>query len=368
MPRLTRRGRAVVAVCVLATIMAWAFGARSLNAVVLPGVIALVAAYLQVRQLETPGVDRRLPPDDFVGATHAVELEFRDPDYVGDPVPDPFLADVSDAVSVGLDGPDEPTRTTVGEAPVTYEVTYTARGERTFGPVTLTAIDVFGLLERELLCLGEDRVTVYPQREPVPGWFRRRLYSDEDVGPSRQRDEFDRLREYARGDALRDVHWPTTAKRDELVVKEFAAESEQRRVRVSGGARGDAADELATAATSVALALLEDGVPVTVSLPNGRAAVHPGPEERRRLLQLLAFTTRGAVPDPDADVVIESDRTGTDVTVEDRTIAFERLVAEAEGEAAPAEARGPERMRASAAREGSDDRSDGFRSLAGDAA
>lgn len=323
---LTRRGRAVVGICVVGVLLAWLSGARSLNAIVLPGAVALGAAYLQLRGLEPPRVDRRLPPDDFVGATHAVRLSFGDSDgRVGD-LDRPFVADVRDSLGPGLRGPDEPVRTTVGEEPVANEVTYERRGTREFGPVTLAAIDVFGLLERDLLCRGKERIVVYPERHPVPPWFRRELYRDEEVGPSRQRNEFDRLREYARGDALRDVHWPATAKRDELIVKEFAAEAEQRRVHLSGGARGDSADDLAEAATSVALALLDDGVPVTVTLPNGSVEVRPGLEDRRRLLELLAFATRGSVPDPAADVVIDADSTGTAILLDGSEFRFGDLV------------------------------------------
>lgn len=323
--RLTRRGRVLVVICVGAVVLAFLSGARSLNAVVLPGIVALVAAYLQLDGLVAPGVRRDLPPDDFADTAHEVTLRFTDPNQPGADLSETFLADVRDAVDAGLSGPDEPKRTTVGAVPVPYEVTYEARGERTLGPTTLSATDVFGLLERDLLCRGKESVLVYPNRYRVPAWVRQELYHDEALGASRQRDEFDRLREYARGDALRDVHWPTTAKQDELVVKEFAAHTEQRRVAISGGARGGSADDLATAATSIALALLDDGVPVEVTVPNGRVATGPNPEGRRRLLGLLARTPEGAVPDPDADVVIDADHNRTTVRIDDQAISFAEL-------------------------------------------
>lgn len=323
--RLTRRGRALVAICVGAAVLAFLSGARSLNAVVLPGVVALAAAYLQLDGLEAPGVRRDLPPDDFAGSSHEVTLRFTDPDQPGTDLSETFVADVRDAVDEGLSGSETPSRATVGAVPVSYDVTYEARGERTLGPATLAATDVFGLLERDLLCRGKESILVYPNRYRVPAWVRQELYHDEALGASRQRDEFDRLREYARGDALRDVHWPTTAKQDELVVKEFAAQTEQRRVAISGGARGGTADDLASAATSIALALLDDGVPVEVSVPNGRVATGPNPEGRRRLLGLLARTPEGAVPDPEADVVIDADHDRTTVRIGDQAISIGEL-------------------------------------------
>lgn len=323
--RLTRRGRVVLGVVVLAFGMAALSGARSLNAVVLPGVVALAAAAIQLSRLDAPSVRRRLPRDDFVGATHGVVLRFGDVDTFREELDAPFVAAVRDGLGEGLAGPDEPTRATVGAEPVRYEVTYEARGDRTLGPVTLTATDVFGLLERDLLCRGTESVLVYPERRPVVGWFRRELYREDALGASRQRDEFDRLREYARGDALRDVNWAATAKRDDLIVNEFAAETDQRRVSISGGARGDGADDLASAVASVSLALLDDGIPVDVAVPNGRVSTEGGRDGRRRLLELLARTPRGAVPDADADVVIEADRTGTTVRIDGRETAFAAL-------------------------------------------
>ena len=355
--RLTRRGRIALAVVVLAFGMAALSGARSLNAVVLPGVVALVAAAVQLSRLDAPSVRRRLPPDDFVGATHEVVLRFGDGDALRDDLEAPFVAAVHDDLGEGLTGPDAPTRATVGAEPVRYEVTYEARGDRSLGPVTLTATDVFGLLERDLLCRGTESVLAYPERRPVVGWFRRELYREDALGASRQRDEFDRLREYARGDALRDVNWAATAKRDDLIVNEFAAETDQRRVSISGGARGDGADDLASAVASVALALLDDGVPVDVAVPNGRVSTDGGPDGRRRLLELLARTPRGAVPDADADVVIEADRTGTTVRIDDAETPFAALLpSDADAETAVTAAARPPGDAARPATDGGDPR------------
>ncbi|MFC6754669.1 DUF58 domain-containing protein, partial [Halorubrum tibetense] len=231
---LTRRGRIVAGVCLVGTVMAFVVGGRSLNAVVIPGIVALVAAYVQVDRIKPPGVRRSGLADGFVGESHDVRLEFHG-DSPGLPVEHSFVARVTDRLDDGLISPDEPVRTAVGDGAATYRVHYTDRGGQGFGPVDVTATDVLGLFEKRLVVDDRDRVTVYPECHSVPAWFRRGLYADEALGESRQREEFDRLREYARGDALRDIHWPATAKHDDLVVKEFAAETEHRRVSVAGG-------------------------------------------------------------------------------------------------------------------------------------
>lgn len=356
--RLTRRGRVVAGICAAAFIMAWLAGSRSLNAVVLPGLVALVAAYVQLRSVEPPQTVRDPPPDGFVGETHRVRLRFFDrPGGAERGLRAPFVATVSDAVGDGVESRGATTEAAVGDGAVEYEVTYRERGERTLGPVRLRVRDVFGLAERELVCRGTTRVLVYPERKPVPTWFRQELFAAEEVGQSRQRDEFDGLREYGRGDPLRDVHWPTVAKRNELVVKEFAADAESSAVAVAGGATAGGDDELATAVCSVALALLDDGIPVTVSLPNGRVRATGGAEERRRLLELLATTTVGRVPEPDADVAVEADRGEVTLRFGDRSFSFDRLVsagargryASGDGRAGPGESDGRARPAADGA-------------------
>jgi uncharacterized protein (DUF58 family) len=302
--------------------MAWLFGARALGAVVVPGAVALAAAVLQLRGIDPPGIRRDLPPDGAVGTEHDVVLRFVDPDT--GVAPDPFVADVVDATDPELSDPAA-TRTVVGEDAVTYRVSYESRGSPAVGPTRISAIDVLGLLTRRMEAGGSERVLVYPERHPIAGWFRGRIYREGARGSSGQRDEFDRLREYTPGDALRDISWNATAKRDDLIVKEFAAESEQLRVSIAGGARNNGADALATAVGSIALAVLDDGVPVDVVLPNGRVEASPGPEGRRKLLELLAHATAGEIPDLDADVVVDADFRGAIVRGDDEELAFEQL-------------------------------------------
>lgn len=326
---LTRRGRVVVGVCVLALGMALAAGGRSLNAVVLSGVVALVAGYVQVARLDPPRARRSRPGDGYVGESREVSIDFHGRG-TGAAVPSPFVASVTDRLDDGLVGPTEPIRTTVGTEPATYRLRYAERGERRIGPTVVEPTDVFGLFTRRMVVGGTDSVLAYPKRRRVPAWFRRGLYAEEAVGASRQREEFDRLREYARGDALRDVHWPTTAKHDELVVKEFAAETERRRVSITGetpdGEGAVAADALASAAASLGLSLLADGVPLDVTLPGGTVSVEPGPDGQRRLLELTARTGPGPAPEAgDPDVRIVATGTGAVFHADGQRVPFDQL-------------------------------------------
>ena len=72
--RPTRRGYVVVAVVVGAVAAGAVFGARALDAVVLPGVVALAAAVLQLRRASVPAVNRTLPPAETAGVERTITL------------------------------------------------------------------------------------------------------------------------------------------------------------------------------------------------------------------------------------------------------------------------------------------------------
>ena len=377
---LTRRGRVTGLVGLVAVASALAAGGRALDAVVLPAAIALAAGYVQVSRVDAPAVRHVAPADGFVGETRAVRLEFGPEAADGGGSSVSFLADVRVRVDEGLDGPTAPIRTSVGADPVSYRVTYRKRGERTLGPIDLTVTDVFGLFEREIEVDGTESVTVYPPRDAIPTRFRRDLRAADAVDTNREREEFDRLREYSRGDAVRDVHWPTTAKRGEVVVKEFAAETEGNRVSVAGwtdvvdeaetdddvpewfGLDEDdsddgptpsavAADELARATASLALALLDDGVPIDLRLPDGEVSAAPGERGRRDVLELAALTGPGSVGDESADVTAVADADGVRFRTGDRTVSFAELRREAEAERSEGDGSGSDAAAATPRRE-----------------
>lgn len=345
--QLTRRGWTVAAIGAGAFLLALGFGARSLNAVVVPAVVVLVAGYVQVRFQRDVVVHREPPGDDYVGQRGTARLQFQTPG--GGPIARPFVATVRERVGDGirvvpLDDVDDRSglstyraerdergevaafETAVGENDLYYCVEYGRRGEREFGPLTVTARDVFGLVEEDTQLRGTDSVLVFPRVYRLSPWGRNPLHRLEEFGRSRQREEFEELREYSPGDPLRDIHWKTTAKRDDLVVKEFAAEAEAEMVTLSGGATAGADDAMAEALASVALALVEEGIPVEVSTIRGTVELGPERGGVRRLLRMLALVPAGQLPDPEADVVVHADGRRTTVRLVEREYDFAELV------------------------------------------
>jgi len=342
---LTRRGRAVVAVAGVSVLLALLFGARSLNAVVAPAAVALAAGYLQVERTPAVVVERTPPEDAHVGETRTAELAFTHRD--GEGLTRPFLGDVTERVADGVqplataetqtatrraDGDAELTsETAVGAGPIRYDVRYDQRGRHTFGPVTVTATDAFGLFEREIQLRGTASSLAYPRVRRLGSVGRRSLGRLEEYSRSDQRGEFSELREYVPGDPLRDIHWKTTAKRDELVVTEFAAETEAESVTVGVGANADGADTMAEATASVVLSLVGDGVPVELSLPRGELRLGPEYGTERALLRTLAVVEAGPVGDPEADVVIKGREADANVDVLGTRYQFSEMVDSGEG-------------------------------------
>ena len=336
---LTRRGRAVAGIAGLAVLLAAAFGARSLNAVVAPAAVALVAGYLQVRYVPDVALDRTPPGNAHVGESRTVELSFRRHD--GESIARPFLADVTERVGAGLrpaergdgtvrehvDGGAELTvETTVGAAPIRYELQYRERGEHSLGPVTIVATDAFGLHARETELRGTETTLVFPRVRRLGAVGRRSLGRLQEYSRTDRRGEFEELREYVPGDPLRDIHWKTTAKRDELVVTEFAAETDVAAVTVAAGANADGADAMAEATASVVLSLVDDGVPVELSLPRGELRVGPEYGGQAAMLRTLAVIESGPIADPDADVVIKGHANDATVDVRGRRHEFSAMV------------------------------------------
>jgi len=290
---LTRRGKALVVVVVAGVAMAGLYGPRALNAVVVPSLVALAAGVVLVRRVSAPDVERVTPEDGFPGEDHAVELRLS--------ADRSYAARVQDAVGDGLAPEGNDVVATVGGDPVEYGVTYGRRGEHAVGPTTVTARDVLGVAEREFRFHNETTVLVYPTVYDLGGPARAALNGLPQFELTNMRGEFDALREYRRGDALRDVDWKSSAKRadDEFIVKEYVDEDDLDAVTVVAEAESDpaAADAMAEAAASVASFLLAAGLTVGVNAPEGVLDPAGGRSQRRRVLELLARTGPGDVPD-----------------------------------------------------------------------
>jgi uncharacterized protein (DUF58 family) len=112
-----------------------------------------------------------------------------------------------------------------GDPPLTlrYPVNPRVRGVHLIGPVTVRVSDPLGLVEYERELAGRSTLTVLPKVTPLtglPDGFGRGEGDAGSTGLRRGPGEHDALlRQYQPGDPLRTVHWRSTARRDELMVR-----------------------------------------------------------------------------------------------------------------------------------------------------
>jgi len=179
--------------------------------------------------------------------------------------------------------------------------TCTRRGRFSLGPVWVTSGDPFGIFRTSRKLADGMNIIVYPKAVPLPGFGR---VPGELPGGALQgvRVQFSTpnvssVREYRPGDAFNRIHWPTTARTNRLMVREFELDPTadvwlvlDLNNEVHTGSGLESTEEYAvTAAASLAKHLLDQGravglVSQTATLPADR-----GPRQSERILEVLAL-------------------------------------------------------------------------------
>ncbi len=118
-------------------------------------------------------------------------------------------------------------------ATATYQILCKPREINDVGPLRVSVMDPLRLADRSQLVGKPDRLIVYPFVEqlsglPVLRGFDPSMYASQPEFSHRVEEDFYTLREYQTGDDLRRVHWPSTAKRDELMIRQLETPSQSR--------------------------------------------------------------------------------------------------------------------------------------------
>lgn len=101
------------------------------------------------------------------------------------------------------------------------------RGVYKFQSLTVLTRFPLGIVERGLSTTQADTIFVYPQIGRLAHSWKQKLMGGEFLTTTvRNRnsvfnDEFHSIREYRQGDDYRTIHWPSSARRNELMVREF---------------------------------------------------------------------------------------------------------------------------------------------------
>ncbi|WP_238013987.1 DUF58 domain-containing protein [Dactylosporangium sp. AC04546] len=261
-----------------------------------------------------------------------------------------------------------------GTTTASYPVPTARRGVVAIGPLRVVRRDPLGLLALSRGYGGTSTVWVYPRVHrltAVPTGVSRSLDGRVDRVPHGSI-TFDTLREYVVGDELRHVHWRTTARVGELMVREHLDTSLPRLVVLLDDRRGafpdvDRAGESARfeaaceAAASIVMAAFREELPVALRLVGG---AHAGGKGSRGFLDVLA---EAALHEPAAgldeavaelrtrkagDTLVYLSGTAADLgRVATLRGAYAAVVAGVFGDG---DAPGPERITVLAARDGAD--------------
>lgn len=169
-------------------------------------------------------VSRHFADHAFLGDRVTVRLEVRNTTWL----PAPWLS-LHDSISVQL-GTPRGYRRVVGLAPLgkrklEYELVCNRRGYYDVGPLSLEIGDLLGIAGQRRLSLPAEHIVVYPKVVPLRSLglptrspqvvlrARSPLFED----PARVMG----VRDYARGDSPRRIHWTATASVGRLLVKQY---------------------------------------------------------------------------------------------------------------------------------------------------
>jgi uncharacterized protein (DUF58 family) len=218
---LTDRGRWILALGGGIYLVAWAFGSEALYPVALGLVLAVAAAALWVRFLSKPmTLYRKLARGDRVDGDDvsvSLELDVEGPALSGTMTLREEIARLGERETV--------LERRHGRLRGGYTLRRVPRGRYVIERTHVALEDPFGLERVDVDLPASASILVYPRLVDLD-----RLFSESGARTPegrrlllRRPSGFDlhSVREYQRGESLRRVHWPSTAKRGQLMVKEL---------------------------------------------------------------------------------------------------------------------------------------------------
>ncbi|HEV7711715.1 MAG TPA: DUF58 domain-containing protein [Asanoa sp.] len=300
--RPTARGVGLVLAGVALAAAGWHFGYAELAALGGAALVAVVFAVLHAAWRPRLDVSRRVEPDRVGrGEPAGVTLTVRNGARLR--AANLVAHDRCGAAAV----PVPVLRLRPGrDTTVDYPVPTTRRGVVRVGPLRVARRDPLGLVTAARSHGGTGTVWVHPRIHPlaaVPAGAMRSLDGRVDSVPHGTI-TFDSLREYVVGDELRRVHWRTSARIGELMVREQLDTSLPKLVVLldnratahpdRAGGEAPSFEAACEAAASVVTAAAREDVDVTLLLVAGGTAPAPHPLDRLAEAELVAGDLKAA--------------------------------------------------------------------------
>ena len=264
---LTTRGGAVLGAAA-ALLAAWiALGEIELLALgAALAVAVLVALFITGWNRPAFRVERRLTPN-LVHEGDRATVELR---ITNDKRLPAFDVTVSDGIDgLGRAGFALGSLPSTDSAMASYRIVCRPRGVYTVGPVSIETRDPLGLAAFETPVGNVDQLIVYPAVEQLTGFplVRGRdpaTMASRPEHSQRGGEDFYTLRNYRDGDDLRRVHWPSSAKLDELMIRQMETPWQSRAfvlldVRTAPYSNDESFEKAVTGAASVVRHLAGSG-------------------------------------------------------------------------------------------------------------
>jgi uncharacterized protein (DUF58 family) len=179
-----------------------------------------------------------------------------------------------------------------------YEVLCRPRGVYKVGPAKVSIGDPLGFTESTSQFGSASRLVVYPRVDDLEGVPTGRG-QDQTINTSRAAfwhsggEDFFTLREYQQGDDLRKVHWPSSARRDELMIKQLEMPWQSRAFivldpRVEPHDSAESFEQAVRGAASTLRHLYRSGYTPTVWAGNSDGTVVSNADAYRKAMEELA--------------------------------------------------------------------------------
>ncbi|GAA0954537.1 DUF58 domain-containing protein [Actinocorallia libanotica] len=305
---LTTRGRSFMAAGLTAVVCAFLLGEQDLlRAGLLVLVLPLLSVFAVSRTRYRLACARRLGPSRLpVGHEARADVRLENVSRL----PTGLLL-VEDRVPYALGGRArfvldriEP----LGSRELSYRLRSDVRGRFRIGPLTVRLADPFGLVELARSFSLTDTLTVTPLTVELPpgrvpgAWHGEGQNLARALAAAREDDVVPR--EYRRGDDPRRVHWRSTARYGELMVRREEQQWQSRAVLLLdtrraahvGEGPGSSFEQAVSVAASVGAHLARQGLPLRLVTDAGRGADLPagsGPAAGGELLDVLAVIGQG---------------------------------------------------------------------------
>lgn len=329
---LTPVGRAVLLVGAVAWVLAWQFSWREMS--VVAGACLLLLAFAAVFMIGSTRLAVRMsvePPRVTAGDPVTGEIEVTN--TARTPLLPVLLELPVGAGGVGFDLPAMLPGSTHSEL---FVVPTEKRGVIPVGPVTTARGDALGLFRRDVTWSEVTEIFVHPRitpLEPLGAGIMRDLEGNtaEDISMSDL--AFHALREYAPGDDLRHVHWRSSAKHGQLLVRQFL-DTRRSHLNAIVDQRPDSYlseddyEVAISAAASLLVRAILDGYDATflsgdhaMTRGTGKSALDACSRAEPGNLSLVSVAGRGARLAPDTSVVFLVTGPNTDFVTLQRSAA-----------------------------------------------